>query len=219
MWLGACSDTPNEPRKDRFALPEQPAEVLRKPEPKVLRTTVAAPRVQPSQSEPVPVVLVWEGVANLHKGFFSEPELVAQLGRDLAGYVRPPVNVYVTFDSKRHIGRILVRLLPDTGMGLWKGADNQVDLAALSPVMQGLARYRNSVAQRFDTRVNAFHVGVESYRGSQHCRFGAAGTPPPDGTVVDPCVLLNGREHCGEAEGSLLVFPEELSEQIQRCLN
>ena len=75
------------------------------------------------------------------------------------------------------------------------------------------------MSQRFDTRVNAFRVGLESFRGAQHCRFGAAGTPPPDGTVVDRCVVLNGQETCGVGEGSLLGFTPEAAEQIKRCIS
>ena len=114
------------------------------------RATTAVPSLKPSAADPVQIVLVWEGVARLHKGFFSEPEIVRQLGRDLAGHVKPPVNVYISFDSNRHIGRILVRLLPKTGIGLWTSEGKGVDLTSLSPVFQALGRYRTSVAARFD---------------------------------------------------------------------
>lgn len=183
------------------------------------RTTAAVAPIKAASGEPAQIVLVWEGVASLHKGFFSEPEFVHQLGRDLAGHVKPPINVYISFDSDRHVGRILVRLLPDTGMGLWKANGEGVDLTALSPVFQGLARYRSSVSSRFDTRVNAFRVGIDAYRGTQHCRFVPAGTPPPDGTVVDRCVQLNGVERCGQGEGTNLQFGKESQAAIERCLN
>ena len=162
--------------------------------------------------------MVWEGIASLHKGFFAEADFVEQLGRDLAGHVEPPVNVHVSFDSNRHIGRIVLRLLPDTGIDLWKGGESEVQLSSLSPVLQALSRYRSSVAQRFDTRVNAFRVGIDSFRGAQHCRFGAAGTPPPDGTVVDRCVLLNGQESCGSGDGMRLTFEQAAAQQIEACL-
>ena len=215
LCLIACGTSP----VDRFAgplpIPEE-AEVT--PKKSVERTTEAAALVAPSDGEAVQVVLVWEGVASLHKGFFSESDFVEQLGKDLAGHVKPPVNVYISFDSNRHIGRILVRLLPETGVGLWQGSESEVRLSSISPVLQALARYRSSVAQRFDTRVNAFRVGVESFRGAQHCRFGAAGLPPPDGTVVDRCVLLNGQDTCGVGEGSMLTFEPKAAEQIKNCL-
>ena len=195
-----------------------PVPVVVAPSP-VERATAAVAPIEASSGDPVQIVLVWEGVAALHKGFFSEPQFVHQLGRDLAGHVKPPINVYITFDSDRHIGRILVRLLPDTGVGLWKSDDATVDLTTLSPVFQALARYRSSVAGRFDTRVNAFRLGIDSYRGAQHCRFAPAGTPPPDGTVVDRCVLLNSGEHCGEGEGTSLLFAGDNRARIEKCLN
>jgi len=215
IGLSGCGDSP----VDRFPVVEPPSRqvVVDRPKSAEIPTSPSAV-VAPAAGEPVQIVLVWEGVANLHKGFFSEPDFVTQLGRDLAGHVQPPVNVYVSFDSKRHIGRILIRLLPDTGIGLWRGEGGAVDMAALSPALQALARYRGSVAQRFDTRVNAFHVGIESFRGAQYCRFGAAGKPPPDGTVVDRCVLLNGVEDCGVGDVQALVFPKASADQIERCL-
>ena len=205
--------------QDRFDPPtEVNTEKSSAPVVSVDRTTAPVAAVLPSTSEPVQVVLVWEGIAPLHKGFFSEPAFVRQLGRDLAGWVKPPVNVYVSFDSNRHIGRVQVRLLPDTGQGLLRTDDAKLDITAISPVLQALARYRGAVAQRFDTRVNAFHVGIESFRGAQYCRFGAAGTPPPDGTVVDRCVILNGVERCGTGPGESLVFSDAHRKQIESCL-
>ena len=109
MVTTACGSSP----QDRFYPPIEKAEkpVVTAP---VVRKTAPASVVGPSTGEPVPIVLVWEGVAPLHKGFFSEPAFVEQLGRDMSGLIEPPVNVYVSFDSKRHIGRVLVRLLPKT---------------------------------------------------------------------------------------------------------
>jgi hypothetical protein len=212
-WLIGCGDEtvtspPIEAVEEALVAPQR-----------VDRTTKAVAPVEAATGEPVQVVLVWEGVAALHKGFFAEASIVQQLGRDLAGHVKPPVNVYISFDSNRHIGRILVRLLPGTGIDLWRAEKGMVDLTALSPVFQALSRYRASVAGRFDTRVNAFRVGLDSYRGVNHCRFVPAGTPPPDGTVVDRCVQLNGSEHCGEGEGEALIFAQESRGRIEACLN
>ena len=83
-WFG-CDTTP----VDRFSgpLPTTAESVQFTPKDTVVRTTEAAEVVEASKGQPVQIVFVWEGVANLHKGFFSEPDFVDQLGRDLAGHV------------------------------------------------------------------------------------------------------------------------------------
>ena len=163
-------------------------------------------------------MLVWQGISPLHKTFFLDEAAVEQLGRDLVGHVQPPANVYISFDSKWHIGRILLRLLPATGVGLEPGEGEDLDLGVISPILQGLARYRSRIAARYDTRVESFHVGIDSYRGPNHCRFGAAGPQPPDGTLVNGCVQLNGSERCGVSGGSGLHFESDAAETIRACL-
>ena len=180
-------------------------------------SSVQVGTVAASTAEPVPVVLVWEGISPLHQSFFSDAVAVEQLGRDLALSVEPPANVYVSFDSHRHIGRILLRLLPGTGKDLVGAAKEPPK--GVSPVLQALARYRDAVASRYDTRVSAFHIGLDSYRGTTHCRFGAAGPLPPDGTVVDACVLLNGQSVCGvPTAGGGLEFEPETFARLELCL-
>lgn len=169
-----------------------------------------------STAEPVQLVLVWEGISPLHKSFFSDSAAMEQLGRDLAGSVKAPANVHIAFDSHRHIGRILLRLLPNTGIGLV--GERGVSLDSVSPVLQALARYRDAISGRYDTRIAAFRIGLDSYRGVTHCRFGAAGTLPPDGTVVDGCVLINGRPECGTVSGTGQEFSEETVSRLRECL-
>ena len=92
----ACGTTP----VDRFSGPlPQDEPVNSAPKNTIERTTMPAEVVVASEGEAVQIVLVWEGVASLHQGFFSEPGFVGQLGRDLAGHVKPPVNVHISFDS------------------------------------------------------------------------------------------------------------------------
>jgi len=169
-----------------------------------------------STAEPVPLVLVWEGISPLHKSFFSDSAAMEQLGRDLAGSVKSPANVHIAFDSHRHIGRILLRLLPNTGIDLV--GETGISLDSVSPVLQALARYRDAVSGRYDTRIAAFRIGIDSYRGVTHCRFGAAGTLPPDGTVVDGCVLVNGRPECGLVTEAGQEFSEEMVGRLRECL-
>ena len=193
------------------------AEPVEKTEPKV-KSRASAPVSPPSTGEASQVVLVWDGISPLHKTFFLDEAAVEQLGRDLSGHVQPPANVYISFDSKWHTGRILLRLLPGTGVGLVPGDSNDLNLALISPILQGLARYRSRVAARYDTRVESFHVGIDSYRGPNHCRFSAVGPLPPDGTMVNGCVQLNGTEHCGLSTDAGLRFEADVAETIRTCL-
>ena len=192
-------------------------DVIEKPKAKK-ESQVIAEVIPPSSVEPSEVVLVWQGISPLHKTFFRDERAIDQLGRDLSAHVVPPANVYISFDSQRHIGRILLRLLPGTGVGLAPGDAGDLNLAVISPILQGLARYRSRVAGRYDTRVEAFYVGIDSYRGSNHCRFSAVGPQPPDGTMVNGCVQLNGVEQCGVPTGGGIRYESEVADSIRACL-
>ena len=188
--------------------------------PAEVRPAPAQPAIEPPDvGSAAEVVLVWEGISPLHQSFFADSAPVQQLSQDLGPWISSTANVYVRFDSERHIGRIELRLLPGQGSGLSAGEGRVVDLYKLSPVMQALARYRSAVAARFDTRVQAFKIGLESFRGSEHCRFGVAGEPPPDGTVLDLCVQINGQARCGEAIAGGVEFDEQTAGTIRACLN
>lgn len=219
LGIAGClnaSEPVGKPEAEALVVPSAP-EQFADTEPTVSGGSIQGEAVAASTSDPVAVVLVWEGISPLHQSFFSDAAAVEQLGRDLAPSVEPPANVYVSFDSHRHIGRILLRLLPDTGKEL-VGDGNQPP-KGVSPVLQALARYRDAVASRYDTRVAAFHIGLDSYRGTTHCRFGASGPLPPDGTVVDACVLLNGKPICGvPTEGGRLAFDPETAARLELCL-
>lgn len=192
-------------------------EAIEKSEAK-MESQVLAAVSSPSMGEPSEVVLVWQEISPLHKMFFRDELAVDQLGRDLSDHVVQPANVYISFDSKWHIGRILLRLLPGTGVGLVPGDAGDLDLAVISPILQALARYRSRVAGRYDTRVEAFYVGIDSYRGTNHCRFSAVGPQPPDGTMVNGCVQLNGVEQCGVPTGGGIRYQPEVADAIRACL-
>ena len=216
----ACSSGPSalEARLEQVATSSEAPEVgvssvAAKPAP-------VQPQVTPPQvGSAAEVVLVWEGISPLHQSFFADPASVQQLSQDLGPWLTDTANVYVRFDSGRHIGRIELRLLPGQGVGLSGGDGNRVELYKISPLMQALARYRSSVAARFDTRVQAFRVGIEAFRGSQHCRFGVAGKPPPDGTVLDLCVRVNGEVRCGDAFDGYVEYDPKTAETLRSCLN
>jgi hypothetical protein len=164
------------------------------------------------------VVLVWTGIGDLHKGFFTTSELVTRLAADLHGTVAAPANVHIRFDSRWHKGWIQLKLLPGTLRLPIGDAGAVVNLQALAPITSGLAHYRSAVAGRFDMRVDSFKVGIEAFRGAKHCVFGVAGLPPPDGRAVSPCVEINGTEHCGVPETGGMRFEASVAETIRECL-
>lgn len=215
----ACDSGPSalEATLERAAVPVEAVDSV-VPEVEVRPAPAQPATTPPEVGAAAEVVLVWDGISPLHQSFFAHTESVRQLSQDLGPWITDTANVYIRFDSGRHIGRIELRLLPGQGVGLAAGEGTRVDMYRLSPVMQALARYRSSVAARFDTRVQAFKIGIESFRGSVHCRFGVAGKPPPDGTVLDLCVQINGEAMCGEPITDGVAFDESVAKTVRACL-
>ena len=216
----ACSSGPTalEATLDKAGKIEVPAEAARSKT--VVRAAPAQPVVVPAgPGDEADVVLVWDGISPLHQSFFADPKVVSQLRVNLGQQVSGTANVHVRFDSDRHIGRIDLRLLPGQGSALQSGSGSVVGVYSLSPILQALAKYRSAVAARFDTRVEAFRIGIEAYRGSKHCRFNVAGQPPPDGTVLDLCVEINGQRVCGEDDAGGVRFEPDDAEVLRACLN
>ena len=211
--LLGCNGAPtNAPEQVPSIVSEAPAESLKESRP------VVAPVSPPSTGDAAQVVMIWQGISPLHKSFFLDEAAVEQLGRDLSAHVQAPANIYISFDSKWHVGRILLRLLPGTGIGLEPGDGTAMNLGVVSPVLQGLARYRSRIAARYDTRVESFHVGIDSFRGPTHCRFSATGPLPPDGTMIDGCVQLNGEDQCGVPGDAGVQYDDATAEAIRACL-
>jgi hypothetical protein len=217
MTLALLSCGSSAPTLNQIPDP-QVGEVVQKRLPSAAVDATPAPAAPPATGNAANIVLIWDGISPLHKSFFSDDAAVLQLGRDLAPHVAQRPNVTIAFDSARHIGRIRLRLLPATGVGLVSGDAEVVDLNRVSPILQGLARYRSAIAARYDTRVESFRISLEAYRGPTHCRIGAAGSRPPDGRLVDPCVQINGVAQCGVTVAGGVAFDETVADTIRSCL-
>ncbi len=214
LLLAAC--TPEPTVAEERAAAEALAEALVAPD-AAAEPPVSGP--EPVPSEPVEVVLVWEGIGALHKGFFTDMELYSALTSDLTGHITSPVDLYIRYDSTEMLGDIRLRLAPDALARDPSAAGDRIDLQALAPITTALASYRSSVAARFDFRVESFRVGIESYRGHRICSFSLAGAPPPDGRLISPCVEINGQQACGEASPDGVVYSPEASAHIKACLD
>ena len=174
---------------------------------------------QVQSAEPVQVVLVWQGISTLHKGFFSDPKATTALSVGLAGTVEAPANIYVRYDSTDFTGSVRLQLRPDTLRLPVRHQGEVVALSDLAPITRALAGYRNDIAGGYDLRLQSFTVGIESFRGADACVFGVAGTPPPDGSVVSPCVVVAGQQQCGQPEADGVRFTPEVARAIRGCLD
>lgn len=185
----------------------------------VAPAAASAPAARPVRDGVAPqVLLVWDNVGDLYQSFFSKTEPVTRLAEDLAGYANGPVNVRIRWDQENFLGTIRLRVLPGTLIDPALGSGKVVPLQELSPLTTALATYRADVAGRFDVRVASFKIAVESFSGARHCVFPVLGTPPPDGRIVSPCVLLNGQERCGHTVPDGVEFPLEVAEDLRACL-
>ncbi|MEL6344964.1 MAG: hypothetical protein AAFV53_17735 [Myxococcota bacterium] len=168
--------------------------------------------------EPVQVVLVWEGISALHKGFFSDAKATAGLAQGLSGTLADPADVYIRYNSVDMVGDLRIQLRPGQLERPPKMDGDVIDLQALAPITTALASYRSDIAARFDFRIESFRVGLEAYRGARVCIFSVAGKPPPDGRLLSPCVDINGQKQCGEPTTGGVRFAADVAKDIRACL-
>ena len=206
--------------------PQTPPADVKPAAPSPVTTPVVAAQSEAVSVQVVPasggegqaVKLVWTGIGELHKGFFTTEDILAQLSRDLQGTVKGAPQVHIRFDSRWHTGWIQLQLGADSLRLSTDGSDGLIRLQALAPITTALARFRSAVAGRFDMRVDSFHVGIDAQHGLVRCVFEVAGTPPPDGRELSHCVSVGGTKHCGTHEGEGLRFEAGVAATIRECL-
>jgi len=216
LVLAACSSEPEPPPPAELEAAEAEAQA----EAVAARQGPEASAPEPVVgAEPVEIVLVWQGIGNLHRSFFSSADAVSLLSTGLAGRVEGPANVYVRHDNAEFVGSIRLQLRPDT-LRIDVGSEGDaIALQDLTPLTAALASFRSHVASHFYFRVESFSVGLESFRGPHSCIFGVAGEHPPDGLLVSPCVVVDGKERCGEATSGGVRFDSDVAKTIRRCLD
>lgn len=163
--------------------------------------------------------ITWDGIGPLHKGYFQEREALTRLSQDLSPWLTETVQLHVRYDSEEFIGHILIQVPPDQLRSPPSVVEGLFQLSALAPLTTALGTYRDDLAARFDFRIANFEIGLDFYRGPVHCRIGAAGAPPPDGTVVSPCIDINSEEQCGRpSEMGGVRFDGKPADQLGACL-
>ena len=160
---------------------------------------------------PAEVRLQFDSISQLHRGYFGDPVMLAPLEKGLASCALGPTDVVISYDSEKHIGRMV--LYADTS-GVRcspKATPSGYDLSPLVPVTQAMAAYRDKLAALRDYRISSFRIGVNFMKGLQMCTLWSAGQYPPDGTTWSPCVEFAGNAKCGNGvtgQGvDLLQFP------------
>ncbi|MDP6932277.1 MAG: hypothetical protein QGG40_05140, partial [Myxococcota bacterium] len=228
-WLWLCSPFLGcEVIEEPLETPSEVAPVeVSAEEPSDPGTDFVVETTSSSVDGPIQLVFVWDNISPLYQSFFTEAEAIERLGTDLAGLVAAPANIHVRYDNDEFVGDIRLKLRPETLLVPVGISGDVVELQALAGITRALGTFRNDLAARKDLRIGSFRIGLESYRGTTVCIFGATGPHPQDGSRVDPCVEIVGRKHCGEVEtgaaGSAspkgLRFEEHVAKAIRTCLD
>jgi hypothetical protein len=179
----------------------------------------APPEAPASGDELVPIEITWDGISHLYKSFFQNQEALTALSEDLAPWLDGPVQLFIRYDSEEFIGHILIRVPPDALRAPPRKTDELLRVSDLAPITTALATYRNSLSGQYDVRLSSFVIGVDFYRGPVHCRIGPAGEPPPDGTRVSPCPVVNGAETCGTPTSEGVRFAADALDKLASCLD
>ena len=160
----------------------------------------------------------FDGIGALHKSFFADERVTAELQQRLRGHVDGAVGIIVGFDTRRAQGSIRIQVEPNR-LTAEIGSSSSLNLNAVVPLTKTAAFYREWVASNFDFRVQNFEVGLDVTSGRHVCAFGLTGPPPPDGTQIAPCFTVDGMEVCGDLRGSRLTIPAAHRESLGRCLS
>jgi hypothetical protein len=167
----------------------------------------------------VDVELHFYSVSELYRGFFSEPAAVGALGRALGSCLDQPAQVVISYDMETRIGRITLRVPPGASRCVPVIGDEHLDLAAIVPMGEALAAYREAVAASFDLRVSNFEVRLQHTQGAATCVLRAKGDHPTTGRVWGRCIGVAEDERCAPGEDGvvrLALSPEDLA-HASRC--
>ncbi len=207
LGLAACTGTPDivvEPDSDNNEA--------------VTIDVVAVPIGRPDSNGVAELVIQYEGVSPLYKGFFNDAAVGGALARAAQSCVGDTTYLYVSYDMETRTGRLTLRIEPDVTTCRPVQADGGWQTTPTFPLARALAQYRDALASTYDLRIAAFHVQVAVRSTRSMCTLRAEGTHPPDGNGFGACVLHGMEERCGVvADDGLLTFGAADSSALRSC--
>lgn len=164
--------------------------------PAVVQIVIPPPPAVPAASSSavtgVRVTPEYTGVSSLYRGFFSDRDALVALGGDLGECVSQGVSLLVAYDTEKRHGRITVSVPRRALVCVPRATDLVLDVSVLTPISRALARYRDSLSEKYDIRIASFEVGILVIGSEGSCRFVAQGGYPPSGNQFSPCIGVDG---------------------------
>lgn len=179
---------------------------------------VAVPPPRPDSNGEAELVIQYEGVGPLYKGFFNDAAAGQALALAAQRCVGDTTYLYVSYDSTTRTGRLTLRVEPDVASCRPVETEAGWQTSPTFPLSRALAQYRDTLASTYDLRIAAFHVQVAVRSTRSMCTLRAEGTHPPDGNGFGACVLHGMEERCGVVgEGGLLAFEAADMAALRSC--
>ncbi|MFT6146578.1 MAG: hypothetical protein ACJAZO_000751 [Myxococcota bacterium] len=208
VWgLAACSGTPNIAVEPVLDGTEAPAIQV-----------VSVPAARPDSNGVAELVIQYEGVSPLYRGFFNDAAAGDALARAAQACVGDTTYLYVSYDTETRTGRLTLRVEPNVATCRPVQVDGGWQTSPSFPLSRALAHYRDALASAYDLRIAAFHVQVAVRTTRSMCTLRAEGTHPPDGDGFGACVLHGLEERCGVVgDDGLLAFEAADIRALRTC--
>ena len=210
MLLGACGV-----EESQETVPSREAQGVPSPAP-IQVPPMAAENSDEGSAPSVKLYVEFDGIGALHKSFFLDDRVTAELQKRLRGHVDGAVGVRVAYENRTGRGSIRIQVEPHKIVAA-KGKSDKWSTSALTPFTKTAAFYRDWVASHFDLRVQNFGIGLDITPARALCAVEVAGSPPPDGDLLAPCIAVDGEEICGTLSGETLSFPAGHRDAVAKC--
>ena len=216
LWV-ACSGAPEPGPPVDAPAPDAVADADSEPSGDTTAGQTADATVEAGSPQ---LIIQYEGVAPLYRGFFNDARAGAALAEAAAPCVGNDVYLYVSYDNDERKGRMTLRVEPDVAACRPVPTETGWDLSPAVPLSSALATFRDTLAATYDFRISSFEVQV-TYRApdSSLCTLKAEGAHPPDGRSFAACVREDLNTHCGTmaADGTTLALDASTGRALRGC--